>query len=397
MPKHQVDKKHIEHALRGLLTTSAQTAEAQVTYATAVQKAEIERDITSGLEAHAAQHTGTHGLAPGYYFAKTTRPDGRVALKDIVGEWDLSQFDIDWSTIRLDAGLCFDRGVVKIMYLPVAAWGEQSSQKLVRSDDPRLGSDAFVLPTYEPISSGEWISLIDDAGTTKARRAEANHSGGAVGFAGGSVGAGDDLSVFTTGENALCSMPDTTGMTVGQLVYLGSTAGRASVNPASGTGELIQSLGTVIEIVSATIVRLLVRIDTGGVGGGASGATGAVEQATVFESLAAGDLVTLFDNAGVRSVQKASALDASKPVHGFVLSAYNIGSSADVYLAGLNSEVPLGGFTNNNVGAPVFLSASTPGAVTLTPPNTVIQRVGTLVGLGTTARVQVEPGLVIVL
>jgi hypothetical protein len=214
-----------------------------------------------GVSDHAAKSTGVHGLPTGYYFARTTRPDGRIALKDILGEWDVSQFDIDWSSVRLDGGLNIDRGTLKIAYLPVAAPGETSSTKVVRADDPRLASESFRLTTHEPIGSGEWVSLINDGGVTKARKALASHDTGAIGFAGAAAGLNETVQVYTTGENTACYLQDATSADIGATVYVSGVAGRASRTPAQNPGDLIQPLGTVIRVLSATVVTVLIRFE----------------------------------------------------------------------------------------------------------------------------------------
>jgi hypothetical protein len=95
------------------------------------------------------------------------------------------------------------------------------------------------------------------------------------------------------------------------------------------------------------------------------------------ESLGAGNLVSVWDNAGTPNVRKADASGGtSKDADGYVLSSVTGGSNATVYFSQRNTS--LSGLTP---GAEYFLSA-TPGAITLTPPSTpgfLIQSVGTAV------------------
>jgi hypothetical protein len=105
------------------------------------------------------------------------------------------------------------------------------------------------------------------------------------------------------------------------------------------------------------------------------------------QNLAAGDFVNIhYDGSNVR-VRKANAVDATAPAHGFVLGSVNSGSNATVYVTtGLNTVVPRGSMTAADVGKRVYLSASTAGAITLTPPSTagnVVQHLGVLVGVDT--------------
>lgn len=98
---------------------------------------------------------------------------------------------------------------------------------------------------------------------------------------------------------------------------------------------------------------------------------------TASENLAAGDLVNIHNSTGLK-VRKADASSPSKPAHGFVLASVTSGASATVYYGNLNTQ--LSGLT---IGDELFLSASTPGAVTATPPSTaghIVQRVGVATG-----------------
>lgn len=98
------------------------------------------------------------------------------------------------------------------------------------------------------------------------------------------------------------------------------------------------------------------------------------------ENLAGGDYVNIYDNAGTTSIRKAdaSAANAGKRAHGYVLVPVVSGSSGTVYFEGANTA--LSGLTG---GEDQFLSATTPGAVTSTPPTTsgyLLQRLGVATG-----------------
>ncbi len=93
--------------------------------------------------------------------------------------------------------------------------------------------------------------------------------------------------------------------------------------------------------------------------------------ATAGENLAAGDLVYI-DTSG--EARKADASTVSKMAIGFVLSAVTSGNPATVYFDGTNT-----GLSSLTVGSRYFLSATTPGAITTTPPATaghIVQFVG---------------------
>lgn len=89
------------------------------------------------------------------------------------------------------------------------------------------------------------------------------------------------------------------------------------------------------------------------------------------ETLAAGDLVNIWNSTGAK-VRKADATVAGKEAHGFVLAAFTHPTTATVYFDGTNT-----GVTGLTPG-PQFL-ATTAGGATLTAPSgvgNVVQRVG---------------------
>jgi hypothetical protein len=93
---------------------------------------------------------------------------------------------------------------------------------------------------------------------------------------------------------------------------------------------------------------------------------------TASEALAAGDLVNVWNSTGAK-VRKADASVAGKEAHGFVLAAVSSAASATVYFEGTDTQV-----TGQTPGV-VYLSATTPGLATTTPPSgtgQVVQRVG---------------------
>ncbi len=118
--------------------------------------------------------------------------------------------------------------------------------------------------------------------------------------------------------------------------------------------------------------------------------------ATATENLSEGDWVHIFNNAGVRSMRKALAADATRPADGYVINAVTLGAQDLVYTDGKNAKVALGSFVLNDLGKRVFLSPSTAGGSTITPPTTsgqLLQKVGKLVDVGDTyASVAVDFG-----
>ena len=105
-----------------------------------------------------------------------------------------------------------------------------------------------------------------------------------------------------------------------------------------------------------------------------------------YENLTAGDFVNIFLDAGTPKVRKADA-STNKPAHGYVLSSVSAGSNVTVYFDGHNTQL-----TGLTPGSYYFLSATTPGGVSSTPPNTsgyLAQRVGVAVS---TTTIDVEIG-----
>lgn len=90
------------------------------------------------------------------------------------------------------------------------------------------------------------------------------------------------------------------------------------------------------------------------------------------EALAAGDLVNVWNDAGVAKVRKADATTSGKEAHGFVLSVAASGASASVYFEGANTACA--GLTPG-----VQFLATTAGRTTSTAPSgagNLVQRVG---------------------
>ena len=126
--------------------------------------------------------------------------------------------------------------------------------------------------------------------------------------------------------------------------------------------------------------------------------TDSAETIQTSEALAAGDFVNIYDVSGSRRVRKALATDNTKPAHGYVTAAVNSGANASVFTKGVNARVPTTGFTAADVGKAVFLSAGTSGGVSKTPPTSegnVVQRLGFVVEVGSTIRVQLDMSYIV--
>lgn len=175
--------------------------------------------------------------------------------------------------------------------------------------------------------------------------------------------------------------------------YLYNNAGaiteEASVDASTGNTDAgkIVALNT-NGILDATIVNS----KTSSVGSGDSGVIPALDASgrlsnsfmptgigadtasiSTSESLAAGNLINIFDDAGAGKVRKADASQAGFEAHGFVMEAFTHPTTATIYFEGNNSSVT--GLTPGRQ----YLSATTAGTSTDTAPSgtgKVVQVVG---------------------
>ena len=98
------------------------------------------------------------------------------------------------------------------------------------------------------------------------------------------------------------------------------------------------------------------------------------------ESLAAGDLVNLWNDAGTTKCRKADASTPGKEAHGFVLAVVTSPAYATVYFEGSNTQM------TGLLGGQQFLSATTPGKTQAAAPSAtgqVVQIVGFATGATT--------------
>lgn len=96
------------------------------------------------------------------------------------------------------------------------------------------------------------------------------------------------------------------------------------------------------------------------------------------EALSSGDFVNIHNVSGTANVRKADASTPGKSANGFVLQSFGSGVQATVYFEGTNTAV-----TGQTPGE-VFLSATTPGLATSTPPSGSGQ-VAQFLGIATSA------------
>lgn len=142
--------------------------------------------------------------------------------------------------------------------------GAGDSGKIVALDgsgriDPSMmpvgvAADVTTVTASEALSAGDYVNIWNDAGTPKARKADATSSGKeADGFVLSAVSSGASASVYHEGANTSVS-----GLTIGGRYYLSTTPGAGTTTPPDGAGNVLQYLG---RAVSAT--KLVFEADEG--------------------------------------------------------------------------------------------------------------------------------------
>lgn len=131
----------------------------------------------------------------------------------------------------------------------------------------------------------------------------------------------------------------------------GRIAEQASADASAGAGDA----GKIVALDSSG------RIDNSMMPVGIGADTASV---VASESLSAGDFVNIWNNTGVANVRKADASTTGKEAHGFVLDAFSSSQNATVYFEGRNTAL-----TSLTPGTRMYLSASTAGQATATPPS----------------------------
>lgn len=110
-----------------------------------------------------------------------------------------------------------------------------------------IGADTASITSSENLAAGDYINVWNDAGTAKARKADATISGKeAHGFVLSAVTSGNNATVYFEGTNTAVS-----GQT-GGVVYMSTTAGIGSTSAPTGAGNVVQRIGYA---VSATAVN----------------------------------------------------------------------------------------------------------------------------------------------
>jgi hypothetical protein len=104
-----------------------------------------------------------------------------------------------------------------------------------------------LLPTSESLATGDFVSIFDDSGTVKARKADASNNRPAIGYVLEGVNAPANATVYLSGRNTAV-----TGATVGPVFLSATVAGGfSSTAPATpGANVILQRLGNAISATS---------------------------------------------------------------------------------------------------------------------------------------------------
>ena len=148
--------------------------------------------------------------------------------------------------IKLSAGRLQEESIESVS----ATAGAADADKLVRlGGDGKLdqsvlptglGADALAITASENLASGDFVNVWDDAGTAKARKADATTAGKeADGFVLDAVASGQPATVYFEGRNT-----GLTSLTVGARYYLSAASpGGITTTPPAGAGNVVQFIG----------------------------------------------------------------------------------------------------------------------------------------------------------
>lgn len=113
-----------------------------------------------------------------------------------------------------------------------------------------IGADTAQLVASEALSAGNKINVWNDAGTAKMRKADATTEGKeADGFVLAAVSSGATGTAYFEGRNTMLS-----GLTPGPY-YLSTTAGGVTATPPSGSGNVVQRVGTAVSATEMNFER----------------------------------------------------------------------------------------------------------------------------------------------
>lgn len=215
-------------------------------------------DLEALLEQHAAQRQFVHGVGP-LYVAKTRNPGQFPDWNEIINKPSGIGSSIDMDSIEIDASQVVS-GVFLPGRLPFANHGEEAYNKAVRANDPRLAVRTISATTGAPLAAGDFVAVIDDAGTAKVVPAQSSvHLRGTLGFTPESKGTNETVLIYPYGENTYAPLSGVTVADLGRTVFLSNTPGKVTLTPPSS--GLLQPLGAITQLLPGGVVGVMVRYE----------------------------------------------------------------------------------------------------------------------------------------
>lgn len=105
-----------------------------------------------------------------------------------------------------------------------------------------IGADVKIVVASEALAANDLVNIWNDAGTPKARKADATAEGKeAVGFVKASVASAGNASVYF--ESRISGL---TGLTSGARMYLSTSPGLATATPPTTAGNVVQYIGDAV-------------------------------------------------------------------------------------------------------------------------------------------------------
>jgi hypothetical protein len=105
-----------------------------------------------------------------------------------------------------------------------------------------IGAETAVVPAFGDLAAGDLVNLYNDAGTVRARKADASSAGThANGFVLAAVTSGNNATVYFSGLNN-----QVTGLTPGRH-FLSTTAGISNHVAPTTAGNLVQRIGFALD------------------------------------------------------------------------------------------------------------------------------------------------------
>jgi hypothetical protein len=142
----------------------------------------------------------------------------------------------------VDSGKAVVRKIVQGTGVTISSTGADSGTGDVTINADAGGAPGIALNAAEALEAGELVNIFNDAGTIKARLADAGSERQADGFVLAAVAINDPATIYSTGLN-----DELAGLTGGAEHYLSAvTPGAATATAPTASGHLVQRVGKAI-------------------------------------------------------------------------------------------------------------------------------------------------------